>query len=186
LRYADAEQELWPSSNQVRASHVTLPLTCFLILFQRRLGIAIAQPPLIQILSNTKAPYSISTPTAHLALRALSPASLSAMRENIETLKASRVKLLSSLHTLKGLGLGRAIGAQDANFILIPVLARGGSVPDSTCAQRVYLTLAEEEGVVVRYRGSETGCQGCLRITVGTEEENAVALEKLRKTLENL
>jgi len=108
------------------------------------------------------------------------------MRENIETLKASRVKLLSSLHSLKELGLGRAIGAQDANFILIPVLARGGSVPDSTRAQRVYLTLAEEEGVVVRYRGSEIGCQGCLRITVGKEEENAVALEKLRKTLENL
>jgi len=54
------------------------------------------------------------------------------MRENIEALKASRVKLLSSLHSLKELGLGRAIGAQDANFILIPVLARGGSVPDST------------------------------------------------------
>jgi hypothetical protein len=186
LRYADAEQELWPSSNQVRASpHHTSP-HLFLILFQRRLGIAVAQPPLIQVLSNTKAPYNISTPTAHLALRALSPASLSTMRENIETLKGSRVKLLSSLHSLKELGLGRAIGAQDANFIMIPVLARGGSVPDSTRAQRVYLTLAEEEGVVVRYRGSEIGCQGCLRITVGTEEENAVALEKLRKTLENL
>jgi histidinol-phosphate aminotransferase len=59
-------------------------------------------------------------------------------------------------------------------------------VADSARAQRVYLTLAEEEGVVVRYRGSEIGCQGCLRITVGTKEEKAVALEKLRKTLENL
>jgi histidinol-phosphate aminotransferase len=96
--------------------------------------------------------------------------------------------LLSSLHSLKELGLGRAIGAQDANFILIPVLARGGSVADSTRAQRVYLTLAEEEGVVVRYRGCEIGCQGCLRITVGpgTGEENAVALEKLRKTFGEL
>ncbi|KAI0287693.1 pyridoxal phosphate-dependent transferase [Russula brevipes] len=137
-----------------------------------RLGIAIAQPPLIQILSNTKAPYNISTPTAHFALRALSPASLSAMRQNSETLKTSQAKLLSSLH--------------DANFILIPVLARGGSVPDNARAQRVYVTLAEEEGVVVRYRGGELGCRGCLRITVGTEEENAVALRKLKKTLENL
>jgi histidinol-phosphate aminotransferase len=108
------------------------------------------------------------------------------MRQNLETLEASRVKLLSSLHGLKELGLGRAIGAQDANFILIPVLARGGSEPDSTRAQRVYLRLAEEEGIVVRYRGSEIGCQGCLRITVGSEEENAVALQELRKTLENL
>ena len=53
------------------------------------------------------------------------------MHKNIETLKASRVKLLSSLHSLKELGLGHAIGAQDANFILIPVLTHEGSVPDS-------------------------------------------------------
>jgi len=118
----------------------------------------------------------------------LSLTSLGATRKNIETLKTSRVKLLSALHGLKelGLGLGRAIGAQDANFILIPVLARGGSVPDNARAQRVYVTLAEEEGVVVRYRGGEVGCAGCLRITVGTEEENEVALRKLKKTLEKM
>jgi histidinol-phosphate aminotransferase len=108
------------------------------------------------------------------------------MRANIETLKASRAKLLSNLHALKEMGIGRAIGAQDANFILIPVLARGGSIPDSARAQRVYVTLAEEEDVVVRYRGNELGCQGCLRITVGTEEENAIALQKLKKALENI
>ena len=66
------------------------------------------------------------------------------------------------------------------------MLSRGGSSPDNVRAQKVYKTLAEGENVVVRYRGSEIGCPGCLRITVGTEEENAVALEKLRKTLENL
>ncbi|KAI9452511.1 hypothetical protein F5148DRAFT_1289584, partial [Russula earlei] len=131
------------------------------------LGIAIAQPPLIQILTNTKAPYNIGTPTAHLALRALSPTSISAVRKNNETLNASRAKLLSGLHSLKELGLGRAIGAQDANFIMIPVLARGGSVPDNVRAQRVYVTLAEEEGG-------------------GTEEENAIALTKVKKALENL
>jgi histidinol-phosphate aminotransferase len=137
-------------------------------------------------MTNTKAPYNISTPSAHLALRALSPVSVGAMREKIETLRASRAKLLSALHNLKELGLGRAIGTQDANFILTPVLARGGSVPENARAQRVYKTLAEGEGVVVRYRGSEVGCLGCLRITVGTEEENAIVLEKLKKTLEKL
>ena len=151
-----------------------------------RLGIALAQPPLIQILSNTKAPYNISTPTAHLALRALSPASLRTMNANVEKIKISRAALLSDLQDLRDLGVGRAIGVQDANFILIPVLSRGGSVADSGRAQRVYKALAEEEGVVVRYRGSEPGCPGCLRITVGTEEENKIALERLRKTLERV
>jgi histidinol-phosphate aminotransferase len=47
----------------------------------------------------------------------------------------------------------------------------------------VYKALAEENGVVVRYRGGEMGCQGCLRITVGTEEENEVVLSKLGDVL---
>jgi len=95
------------------------------------------QPPLILILSNTKATYNISTLTAHLALRALSPAPLRTMNANVERIKVSRAALLSDLHDLRDLGLGRAIGVQNANFILIPVLARGGSVADSVRAQRV-------------------------------------------------
>jgi histidinol-phosphate aminotransferase len=108
------------------------------------------------------------------------------MNANIERIKASRVALLSDLYELRDLGLGPAIGVQDANFILIPVLTRGGSVADSGRAQRVYIALAEEEGVVVRYRGREPGCPGCLRITVGTEEDNKIALERLKKTLERV
>ncbi|KAF8755597.1 Histidinol-phosphate aminotransferase [Rhizoctonia solani] len=46
-----------------------------------RLGVAIAQPPLIQILTNTKAPYNISTPSASLALAALSPDGIATMTE---------------------------------------------------------------------------------------------------------
>jgi histidinol-phosphate/aromatic aminotransferase/cobyric acid decarboxylase-like protein len=49
-------------------------------------------------------------------------------------------------------------------------------VPDSSRARHAHLALAEEGGVVVQYRGSEIGRQGCLRITVGTEEENIDSL----------
>ncbi len=108
------------------------------------------------------------------------------MNATIGRIKALRATLLSDLHDLSDLGLGRAIGVQDANFIMIPVLTRGSSVADSVRAQRVYKALAEEEGVVVRYRGSEPGCSGCLRITVGTEEDNEIALEKLKKILERV
>ena len=45
----------------------------------------------------------------------------------------------------------------------------------------MYKALAEHEGVVVRYRGSEPGCTGCLRITVGTDAENTTALATLLK-----
>ncbi|KZT28039.1 histidinol-phosphate aminotransferase [Neolentinus lepideus HHB14362 ss-1] len=153
-----------------------------------RLGIAIAHPSLIQILMNTKAPYNISTPTAHLAHLALSPASVSAMQTKVSTLISSRQHLISALQSnpLTQLGLGKIIGGSDANFILVPVLNQETGKPDNTRSQKVYKTLAEHEGVVVRYRGGETGCEGCLRITVGTEEENKYLLKKLEETLTRL
>lgn len=151
-----------------------------------RLGIAIAQPPLIQVLSNTKAPYNISTPTAHLALSALSPPSVASMRQKISTLVASRGKLLAALASLAPLGLGSSIGGNDANFVVVPVLDAPGGKPNNTRSQRVYKSLAEENGVVVRYRGSEPGCEGCLRITVGTEEENDTLIQRLSEVLKRI
>jgi histidinol-phosphate aminotransferase len=174
-----------------------------LILTGLRLGIALAQPPLIQILSNTKAPYNISTPTAALALSALSAESVSFMREKAQTLVSERAKLLSKLAQPKitSLGVGPSIGGNDANFVLVPILARPASLgadrdsdgaavvngsegqPDNVRSQAVYTALAETEGVVVRFRGHEPGCDACLRITVGTPEENELAVKKLAEVL---
>ncbi|KAF5345162.1 hypothetical protein D9758_009648 [Tetrapyrgos nigripes] len=152
-----------------------------------RVGVAIAQPPLIQVLTNTKAPYNISTPTAHLAFSALSPSSLTSMRKNIQTLVSNRSSLLQALARLAPLGVGSAIGGNDANFVVIPILSKGdGRKPDNTRSQKVYKALAEENKVVVRYRGGEPGCEGCLRITVGTEEENRVVVESLEAVLKVL
>ncbi|KAF8151920.1 histidinol-phosphate aminotransferase [Mycena galopus ATCC 62051] len=147
-----------------------------------RLGVALAQPPLIQVLTNTKAPYNISTPTAHIALSALAPASVTQMRSKISTLVASRERLLADLTALASLGVGHAIGGNDANFLVVPILGADGK-PDNTRAQRLYRSLAEENGVVVRYRGGEPGCEGCLRITVGSEEENRTAVAKISEVL---
>ncbi|KAK0193583.1 histidinol-phosphate aminotransferase [Armillaria mellea] len=132
-----------------------------------RLGIAIAQPPLIQILSNTKAPYNISTPTAHLAF---------CRRDAIQN---------KYPHLLRGLNCSNRCG-NDANFIVVPVLTKDGTKPDNVRSQKVYKSLAEENGVVVRFRGNEPGCEGCLRITVGSEEENDVVVRKLTEVLRQL
>lgn len=139
----------------------------------------------MQVLFNTKAPYNISTPAAHLALSALSDDALAAMRAKVATLTASRAELLESLKGLSDVGLGPAIGGNDANFVMVPVLAKDGSAkPDNARSEKIYKTMAEEHGVVVRFRGREPGCEGCLRITVGTEEENGVLLRKLREVME--
>lgn len=152
-----------------------------------RLGIAIAQPPIIQILTNTKAPYNISTPTAHLSLAALSYEAITSMRRKASKLIASRRSLQTSLSVLAHLGVGSIIGANDANFILVRILSKSGNgLPDNTRSEAVYRVLAEEKGVVVRFRGLEPGCEGCLRITVGSDEENCVLLRKLKEVLEVL
>jgi histidinol-phosphate aminotransferase len=147
---------------------------------------AIAQPPLIQILSNTKAPYNISTPSANLALSALSSEGLKAMHEKASTLISSRGDLLKSLEGLDSLGIGKSIGGNDANFILVPILNRETRKPDNVRSERIYKQLAEKEGVVVRFRGKEHGCDGCIRITVGTAKENAALLDRLKDVLEKI
>jgi len=140
------------------------------------------------VLSNAKAPYNISAPTAQLALAALEPAAIGGMRDKIRTLLASREKLKASLEKLAHLGVGESIGGNDANFVLIPILDRKTGAPDNTRSFRLYKTLAEERGadescVVVRYRGNEPGCEGCVRITVGTAAENGMLLTRLARVL---
>lgn len=108
------------------------------------------------------------------------------MRKKIITLRESRKTLSQSLAGLSHLGLGTIIGASDANFVMVPVLNKETGVPDNVRSQRVYKALAEENGVVVRYRGGEAGCAGCLRITIGSTEENEILLLRLRDVLEDL
>jgi histidinol-phosphate aminotransferase len=149
-----------------------------------RLGVALAQPPLIQVLSNTKAPYNISTPTAHLALTALSSTSVKGMQNKISALNTNRTSLLDKLFSseLTKYNLGQPIGAGHANFIMVPVLSKDGSGKmDNKRAEKVYKTLAEENGLVVRFRGNELGCEACLRITIGTTEENEEVVKRLGK-----
>jgi histidinol-phosphate aminotransferase len=81
-------------------------------------------------------------------------------------------------------GLGRILGGNHANFVLVEILDKNGK-PCNDAAFTVYKTLAEKAGVVVRFRGKELGCFGCLRITIGTAEENSVLLKELKALLQS-
>lgn len=87
-------------------------------------------------------------------------------------------------------GLGKALGKTEANFILIQVMKfYEPSEVDSSRAKRIYQYMAEDSQhgctpIVVRYRGDELGCEGCLRITVGTELECYELLQKIAKALD--
>ncbi|KAJ3333414.1 histidinol-phosphate transaminase [Blyttiomyces sp. JEL0837] len=148
-----------------------------------RLGVTISSPQMAAIFNKTKAPYNISTPTSILAKSAVSSEGLERMRKHVALIKEERSKLITSLLSIQG--IARIIGNNDANFVLAQIVNSCGA-PDNQLAFQVYKTLAEEEGVVVRFRGTEFGCEGCLRITVGTVEENQTLIEKLKATLGRL
>jgi histidinol-phosphate aminotransferase len=135
-------------------------------------------------MTNTKAPYNISKPTATLALSSLSTAGLSILNANIKTLNACRAQLISDLGTIPS--MGDILGGNDANFVLVQVLDKPreqGGRPSNPRAVAAYKQMAEKMGLVVRFRGNEKGCEGCLRITVGSAEECEAVVERLKQIL---
>ncbi|KAL1985844.1 hypothetical protein VTN96DRAFT_7336 [Rasamsonia emersonii] len=152
-----------------------------------RLGAAFSSPEIASLLNNMKAPYNISSPTSALAKAALSPKNLAVMRQKRDKIIAQRERMLRELPNIPG--VGRFLGGQDANFLLVEILdkpASEGGKPSNVTALATYEALAEKKGVVVRFRGKEYGCEGCLRVTVGTEDEVTKFLEELRVVLQSL
>ncbi|KAI7864479.1 histidinol-phosphate aminotransferase [Spinellus fusiger] len=147
-----------------------------------RLGIALGNPKLIKIINNIKAPYNIGTPTAMLAYKALSEQGLAVMKYHRSLILKEREKLIARLGCFPVQGVGRILGSNDANFILVQILNKQNE-PCNDRSKGVYTLMADTLGVVVRFRGTEHGCLGCLRMTVGTEEENSVLLKQLEKAL---
>ncbi|ROW00922.1 hypothetical protein VSDG_02660 [Cytospora chrysosperma] len=145
-----------------------------------RLGAAFCAPPVARLLNSLKAPYNISSPTSALASHVLGPDGLAAMRANRARLVAQRDRLVAELPGIPG--VGRLRGGVESNFLMYEMLNAEGE-PDNKTALAVYESLAETKGVVVRFRGKEHGCAGCLRITVGTEAEVTRFLESIRKAL---
>ncbi|KAJ4227286.1 histidinol-phosphate transaminase [Fusarium solani] len=145
-----------------------------------RLGAAFTSPPIARLLNSLKAPYNISSPTSSLASYAVSERGLAVMRANRARLLEQRDRLIEELPKIPG--VGRLRGGTESNFLLYEMLDSAGN-PDNATALAVYEKLAESKGVVVRFRGKEHGCLGCLRITLGTEAEVTRFLESLRVTL---
>lgn len=145
-----------------------------------RLGAGFAAPPVARLLNSLKAPYNVSSPASALAARAVAPEGRAAMEGNRDRIAAQRERLIRELPRVPG--VGRLRGGVDSNFLLYEICDARGA-PDNATALAVYEALAENRGVVVRFRGKEHGCLGCLRITVGTEPEVTRFLAALEKTL---
>lgn len=121
-----------------------------------RLGIAIAQKEVIALLNKVKSPYNISKLTQDAALKALTQREN--MRHMAQVINAQREQLSRKLQSLS---IVEKVYPSDANFIL-------AKFKNSKLAFDA-LTNAR---VIVRDRSSVKGCEHCLRITIGSQEEN--------------
>lgn len=152
-----------------------------------RLGVAFSSPDIAALLNNMKAPYNISSPTSAIATAALEDDGLKIMRQNRAKILKQRERLLQELPRIPG--IGRFRGGTESNFLLVEILDKPreeGGQPDNATALEVYETMAGQRGVVVRFRGKEYGCKGCLRITVGTEKEVERFLNELRSVVDRI
>jgi histidinol-phosphate aminotransferase len=149
-----------------------------------RLGAAFTSPGIATLLNNMKAPYNIPAPTSTLAIAALQPENLAVMRGNRENILQQRNRMIEELPKIPG--VGRFLGGKASNFLLVEILDKPGGKASNPIALATYETMAEKKGVVVRFRGKEIGCEGCLRITIGTEKEVTKFLAELRVVLEKL
>lgn len=152
-----------------------------------RLGAAFTDPAIARLLNNLKAPYNISNPTSQLACAALQPKNLLVMKKQKKMIVDQRERLIMELPRLAGIGNFK--GGFNANFLLVEILDEPkleGGKPSNLVAMKVYKRLAEQKGVVVRFRGKELGCEGCLRVSVGTEQEVSRFLDAIEIVLKDI
>ncbi|MBI3135672.1 MAG: histidinol-phosphate transaminase [Bacteroidetes bacterium] len=127
-----------------------------------RIGVAYADPELIGWFNRVKPPYNVSGLNQRAALEALENADQT--KAQIQLLKTEKQKLVAGLRLIKPV---IRIYPSDANFILVEV----------TDANAVYDYLVCQK-IVARNRNSVV--KNCLRITVGSPEENVQLVNALK------
>jgi histidinol-phosphate aminotransferase len=128
-----------------------------------RLGITLASKEIIDVMNKIKPPYNIGQASQELALQALDE--VEQVNEMIVEIVKEREILGEALVNLTSV---EKVYPSDANFLLVKVNDAIG----------MYNKLLEQ-GIVVRDRSRVELCEGCLRITVGTPEENQTLLKAL-------
>jgi len=134
-----------------------------------RVGLAFANKEVTDLLNRVKPPYNVSEIAQEAILAALE--SKTEMDETVGRIIREREKLTGRLRTLP---LVEKIYPTDANFVLVK----------TADADAVYRSLLEEK-IVVRNRSNVEMCAGCLRLTVGTPEENEALVKALELITES-
>ena len=130
-----------------------------------RLGMAYASAEIIQLFNKVKYPYNVNLLTQEKALEVLSD--ITKIHQRINAIVESRNNLIDAFSQLP---ICSKVYPTDANFFLAKVCD----------ANQIYNYLIDK-GIVVRNRHNITLCNDCLRITIGSNEENRLLLSALRQ-----
>jgi len=130
-----------------------------------RLGMAFASPEIIAIFNKIKYPYNVNRLTQEEAMKVLKQPEL--IKAWVNTLLEERTRVMDEFVKLP---CCVRVFPTDANFFLAKVYE----------ATQIYNYLVSE-GIIVRNRTNVALCNDCLRITIGTKEENDALLDALRK-----
>lgn len=130
-----------------------------------RLGMCFASEEIIGILNKIKPPYNISLLSQQTAIEELH----FEVRKNrwVNEIISEREKLREGLSKIDSI---KKIYPSDANFLLVKI----------TNARSVYEVLVKK-GIIVRDRSNVILCDDCLRITIGTQQENQILLNELKQ-----
>ena len=128
-----------------------------------RCGMAFASEDIIAFFNKVKYPYNLNLLTQEAVLKQVE--AVEQKNKWVETLLAERSKMIANLQNLP---LVKHIYPTDANFVL-------AKVDDANDAYKQLV----DKGIIVRNRNSVTLCEGCLRITIGTPQENQELLTAL-------
>lgn len=130
-----------------------------------RLGMAFASNDIISLFNKVKYPYNVNLLTQEKAIEILH--SPSKIQQWLSIITTERAHLLPAIGELP---ICQHIYPTDSNFFLVRV----------TDADDIYRYLVER-GIIVRNRNRVALCGNCLRITVGTPQENCELLSALRQ-----
>ncbi len=129
-----------------------------------RIGMCFASEAIIQVLNSIKPPYNINTLSQQTAIETLGNEIL--FKTNLEKILSEKNKLETAL---EGFSCIEKVYPSEANFLLVKVAN----------ANDLYRFLLRNK-VVVRNRSTEYLCENCLRITIGTPNENSRLLKCIK------
>ncbi|MGY4676429.1 histidinol-phosphate transaminase [Pasteurella sp. P03HT] len=132
-----------------------------------RCGFTLANKELIDVLQKVIAPYPLPVPVADIAAQALQTDGLQVMTQRVQEILQNRTALETELRTLSCV---ENVFESDGNYVLVKFQD----------GQKVFKTLWDQ-GIILRNQHSALMLENCIRITVGTVEENRQVIEAIRQ-----